>query len=59
MNKYNIIYHYVNEATASHEWKVELNGEIGFLTLDDLEVRGQNRINDQFFNKYMDYIEWD
>jgi hypothetical protein len=59
MNKYEIIYHYFNEETAVHEWKVKMLGQVGFLELDDLEKRGQNRINDNFFNKYSEYIKWE
>lgn len=55
---YTIIYHYFNEEIAAHEWKLEKDGATGFLTLDDMEVVGQNRINDIFFNKYAEYIDW-
>ena len=59
MKNYTIIYHHHLVEQAQHEWKIELDGQIGFLVLDDLEVDGQNRINDKFFYKYSDYIEWE
>ena len=58
MRQYETIYHYINEDEASHEWKVSILGDIGFLVLDDMEVRGVSRFNDNFFNKYADYIVW-
>ena len=56
---YTIIYHYFNEVTAEHEWKLDLDGRTGFLVLDDMEVTGQNTKKDRFFNKYSNYIAWE
>jgi hypothetical protein len=55
---YNIIYHYNNEPEAVVEFKISKYDDIGFLVLDELEVRGVTRFNDRFFRKYEELIEW-